>query len=883
VNPSSQILLRGVRSIGQSNEALVVIDGAISSIGAFDDLNPQDIESMDILKGATAAALYGSRAGNGVLLVTTKKGQKGENITVGINTAVTFENVAYLPDFQNKFGIGWEGAYDPIENTNWGPRFDGTLRQIGPTFADGTFQEVPFAPVKDNLLAFFNQGSTVQNTFYLSGGNETGSMYLSVGNQETKGILPNDTYKRTTVRANATKKMGDVEITLNSSFFRDDTNEVGNFLGAQNRTLYWFILNTPANIPLENYKDWRNDLFSSPDGYFNGYYQNPYYMADTSRDLDNTNRLVGNISVSWDTFDWLNLTARLGGNFVTGEGLEWRDAQVFTDAYTRPTGNTSFVRDSNFQRTDYTVDFLAAANFDLSEDFTLKTIVGSNTTNTVFSSGLVIANNLAVPGLYDISNAGSAADVTVTANDFEERTYGVFADITLGFNDFLFLNASGRYDFTSTLFLDDNSYFYPAIGLSAVLTDAIPAIKSDVFNYAKVTVSNSTVYNDLDAEDIVESFGRPTGFPFSGASGFEQPGQFVDSGITKEKINTTEVGLNLGLFNNRVSLDAAYFKTFITDNIVPQTTPPSSAGTGSLTNIGEIESTGFEATLGATILKSNDFSWDVNVNFTTNKAVVNEIGDPTVDNEEIALATTGEFGVFAIEGEQWPTLKASAYYRDPQGRVVIDPADGDPISTTELDGDNPQAGLKNLGSTVPDYIIGLNSSINYKSFRLAATFDYRTGHVYYAQGSDAMEFTARSVESASANRQDFVFPNSSIETSPGVFVENTNIPISQGRQGFWNNVYNEIKENYVRDATAVKLREIALSYTMPAKVIENLPVKKVTVGLIGRNLLTWLPAENRFSDPEFSNNNAGGNGIGIGGYFQSPPTSSVGFNINVEF
>jgi TonB-linked SusC/RagA family outer membrane protein len=884
VNPNTQIILRGLRSIGQSNEALIVIDGAIASIGAFDDLNPNDIESLNVLKGATAAAIYGSDAANGALIVTTKKGKVGEAITFGLNTTVTFENVAYMPDFQSEYGTGWQGAYDPIENTNWGPRFDGTIRQVGPTFADGSFQSLAYAPVKDNARDFFETGLTTQNTAYFSGASETGSLYLSLGNQKTEGIIPNDEYKRTTFKANAVQKLGNVELALNSSFFRDESNTVGNTLGSQDRTLYWFILNQSSNIPISQYKDWENDLFSSPDGYYNGYYQNPYHMIATSRDTDKTNRLTGNMSISWDIKKWLNLTGRVGGNFFAGTGKEWRDEQTFTGDYTRPSPNTSFVRDSEFQRTDYTFDFLANANFDLTEDFTLRALLGASSRTAQFSSLRVQGDNLSVPGLYDLSNAESVQGGFASgayANDFEERQYGYFADVTFGYKNWLFLNASGRYDFTSTLRPEDNSYFYPAVGLSAVLTDAIPAMKNDVLNYAKVTVSNSTVYNALGAEDIIESFSAPAAFPFENTSGFGLQNGAIDPNIKKEKINTTEVGLNLGLFNNRVTVDAAYYKTITTDNIVGTTTPNSAGSSSFLTNIGELEGTGFELSLGATILKSEDFSWDVSINYTSSKTIVNKITD---DLTEVALATNGEFGIYAVVGEQYPTVQASAYYRDPNGNVVINPANGNPLSTTEISGDNPQAGLKNLGTTTPDYIIGFNSSINYKNFRLSTTIDYRTGHVYYAVGSDNMEFTGRSVESVSANREDFVWPNSVIETSPGVFVENTNIPITDGRQDFWTNVYNEIKENYVRDATALKIREIALNYTVPAKYLDQTFVKKLTVGLVGRNLLTWLPEENRFSDPEFSNNaGPAGNAIGIGGYLQGPPTSSFGFNVNIEF
>ncbi|WP_104735684.1 SusC/RagA family TonB-linked outer membrane protein [Hanstruepera ponticola] len=876
VNPSSQIILRGLRSITGNNEALIVIDGSITSKGAFDDLNPNDIQDINVLKGATAAALYGSRAGNGALIITTKKGKLGETLTVGLNSTVTFEDVAYMPDLQDEYGPGIAGGYDPYENTNWGPRFDGISRRVGPIFEDGTFQSLPYAPVKDNARNFYDTGITSQNTIYLSGGNETSTMYLSIGNQDTKGIVPKDRYKRTTLRANATKKVGDFELALNSTFLRDESNVVGNNIGSQSRTLYWFVLNQGANIPLENYSDWENDLYSSPDGYYNGYYQNPYWAIDNNRNTDKSNRLTANMSVTWDVFDWLDLTGRVGGNILNGSGKEWRNAQAYNsiNGAPRPTNVTSFLIDNEFQRTDYTFDFLANMNFDINDDFSLKAILGASSVTEQVRASNVQVNNLSIPGLYDVSN-GTGAPV-VGAAETEKRTYGYFADLTIGFKNFLFLNASGRYDFTSTLPVDDNSYFYPSIGLSAVLTDAIPSIKGNVLNYAKVTVSNSTVYNDLAPEQIIETYGQNAAFPFGAVNGFEIQNQAIDSSIKKEKINTTEVGLNLGFFNNRLTLDAAYFKTITTDNIVSSTSAPSSASTSLLTNIGKLEGDGIEITLGGTIVKAGDFSWDASLNFTKYKTVVKEIGNGV---SEINLASTGEVGVYAIEGEEFPVIQASAYVRDPNGNVVIDPSSGNPLNSLEVNGR-----LKNLGTTVPDYILGLNTSFNYKGIRLAGTFDYRTGHVYYAQGSDAMEFTGRSIESTVGNRQDFVWPNSVIETSPGVYVQNTNIPITGGSQQFWTDVYNEIKENYVRDATAVKLRELSLSYTLSSKLLENTPVKKLSVGIIGRNLITWLPEENRFSDPEFANGNGpNGNAIGIGGYFQSPPTRSIGFNLNVEF
>jgi hypothetical protein len=295
----------------------------------------------------------------------------------------------------------------------------------------------------------------------------------------------------------------------------------------------------------------------------------------------------------------------------------------------------------------------------------------------------------------------------------------------------------------------------------------------------------------------------------------------------------------------------------------------ASASTAFLTNIGELEGKGLELTLGGTILKSKDLKWDVSINYTNMETVVNEIYEGL---DEIALRTTGQWGIYAVVGEAFPQIKANVYQRDPQGRIIIDPASGHPLTETTL---------QSLGKTTPDYILGVNSTLNYKGFSASITLDYRTGHVYYEQGSDAMEFTGRSQASVSSNRQDFVIPNSVIETSPGVYVENTNIQVQGGRQSYWTDVFNDVKSNYVKDASAFKIRELALSYELPSKFLKKTPLSKVTLGLIARNIFTSLPEENRFSDPEFNNTN--NNAIGVGGYFQSPPTKSYGFSLNVEF
>jgi len=868
VNPTTQIVLRGFRSISAGNQALIIIDGAISTIASFDALNPNDIADISVLKGATAAALYGSRAGNGAIIVSTKRGEAGQKFTVGLNSSYTAEKVAYMPKFQSKYGTGWEGAYDPIENTNWGPRFDGTMRQIGPTFPDGSFQAVPYAPVKDNLLDFYNTGHSLNNTVYLSGSNETSKFYLSAGNQMATGIVPKDKYDRYTFRANASKKLGDVELSVNSSYFSDNMQLVGETIGDQDRPLYWFLLNTSANIPLTRYKNWRTDKYSTPSGYYNGYYENPYHCIDTNRDEHWTNRLNANVQVVWDIMPWLNLTGRTAVNTSWRTRKNWRAATLY-DFDIKPTGSniSSFVEDEEDQMSEYVSDVLLTSNFKIS-DFTLKAILGGSNYSYKYRFSSIRANNLSIPDFYDISN-GTGAPV-VEADASQNRNFGFFGDLTFGFRNFLFLNVTGRNDWTSTLAKGNNSYFYPSFGLSFVLTDAIDALKNnDILSYAKVTASNSTVYNDLGAYQINETFSKPDWFPFGSINGFDLSGTTVDANIKKEKLNTTEIGMNLGFLKSRISIDAAYFLTKTTDLITNTTPSIASGATAFLTNIGELKGKGFELTLGGQVLNGKNLSWDLSVNYTTNETKVVSIKEGL---DEIALSTTGQRGVYAVVGEAFPQIKANTYVRDPQGRIVIDPATGWPKANAEL---------SSLGNSLPDYIVGLNSTLRAFGFSLSTTIDYRTGHVFYSQGQDVMEFVGRSMESVSANRQDFVIPNSVIEVADGVYEPNTNIPVSGGRQSYWTDVYNDVKENYVIDATAFKIRELSLNYTLPGSILNKTPLQKVTVGFIARNLFTLIPAENAFSDPEFNNTN--NNAVGISGYFQSPPTRSFGVNLNVEF
>ncbi len=880
VKPNAQILLRGLRSVSGNNEALVVIDGSISSMSAYNDLNPNDIESQNILKGANAAALYGSNAANGALIVVTKKGTLSEKLTVGLNSSVTFEKVAYMPDFQDQYGTGWAGAYDNVENTNWGPRFDGTLRQIGPTFPAGhalTTQMVPYAPVKDNLKDFFQTGNTIINDIYLKGGNETSTYYLSVGDQRTKGIVLDDSYRRNTIRVNASKTIDKVVLSSNISFLNDKVDVVGDNIGDQDRPLYWFVLNTSANIPLSTYKDWENPKsYAYADNYYNAYYQNPYWAIGTNRNIDYSNRFNGTFNVKYDVFDWLVFNTNFNVNNSWGTGKDWRASQAY-DATLQPSHSyvSSKVEDFEFQDSRYNLNAIFSSNNNLTDMISLKVNLGAATDSRKYRESTITANNLSIEGFYDVSN-GTGSPV-INVNQSQRRGIGVFGDMTLGYGNFIFLYASGRQDWTSTLPVDNNSYFYPSVGLSFVATDAISALKNNsILSDARFTVSNSTVYSSFRPYLTNESYSQAGGFPYGDVNGFDLSRTAIDPNIKKEKLNTTEIGMNLSFLKDRISLATSYYMTKTTD-LITYTTPSTTSGaTRVLTNIGELQGKGVELTLGATVLDMKGFKWQLNANYTSNSSKIISIKD---DLDEISIWSTDSWGVYAVKGEEFPQIKANTYKMH-DGKFIINPSTGYPIQ---------EEGVHNMGRTTPKYIAALTSIFTYKGFSLSATGDYRTGHVYYEQGSDVMEFTGRSVASVSANRQDFVIPNSVYETSPGVFVENTNIQVQGGDMNYWKDIYNQVKSNYIKDASALKIRELTFSYELPKKFVKKAKLEKLKIGFVTRNLKTWLPADNRFSDPEFKNQVSRGgsttpaNAIGIGGYMQSPPTWSYGFNLNIEF
>ena len=870
VNPSTRVVLRGNRSLLGNNEALIVVDGFPSARGVLDRINPDDIDNVTILKGANASALYGAEAANGVMIITTKKGSGKLSITY--NSSLQMEQVAYLPKIQSEFGVGGfpDGTLYPLENVNWGPRFDGRLVDASETLDDGSVWQVPFKPVKNNIKNFFNTGISTRHGITFKGGDENSDFLFSIDQTNTTGTVPKDTYNRTNVRLKGSRKYNKLTVGGNVSFFRAHSNQVSETAGRQGRPVYWNVLNTPLHIPLDQMKNWRTGQFTRNEVSFYRFYENPYFIIDTQREKNDYTEFNVLSNIDYKFTDYLTLSVNTGYTSYSEDFK--RQFGAFTYAFELahtyssmdPYGAKTASRIATGQRLNN--DIILKFDKNLSDDFNLKVTTGANTRLTSSSSINVSGNDLTIPDFYNVSTR--TGELIGGEERILFRRQGVFAELSLGYKDFLFLTGTARNDWSSSLPVQNRSFFYPGAGLSFLVSEAFPGIKSDNgISNLKATFNITKSGNDASAYATKSIFSTPTGFPYGSTTGLSQGSRDPDSNLSPEFTLSKELGVEVSLFNDRLAVNASVYQTNTTDQIVPINTSLASGASSILTNIGEIENKGLELDLKGTIIKTEDFGWKLGLNYSGIKSKVKSLFDGV---EEVSIGGFADAEIVAKVGEAYPLIKTSSYLRDPQGRVIVGD-NGNPIKDSQN---------RTQGKTTPDYIVGLNTQLTYKNWTLYAVADYRTGHVFYNNLNDALEFTGLTQHSASAGRQPFVFPNSSYSDGNGGYIANNNRLTAGGGNAFWDE-YNTVKENYVSDATTLKLREVSLTYDFSSDFIKRAGIDALSIGFFGRNLLTLRPKENTTTDPEF--NFTTGNAIGVGTQAQTPPTRQFGLNLNLTF
>ncbi|ESU19537.1 outer membrane protein [Flavobacterium cauense R2A-7] len=867
VNATTRIVLRGNRSITGDNQALVVIDNVISTAAVLQSLSPDIVESTNILKGAQGAALYGDAGVNGVILVTTKKGAKSGKLNVSVNSSVDFESVSFIAERQRRYGQGWNGQQISYENGGWGAEFDGVVRPVGLAQADGSYIMAPYSSIKDNIKKFFNDGTILQNGLSISGGSlDDGYALLSVNNQKTDFVVKGDELNRSTFSFKGGKKFGKWTVEGNTVYVSEKTETTSS-------NLFTELLQTATNIPVERFEH------SGNEGHWTAYYNNPYWLRDNVRNTNRSDYFSGIATLNYA------LNKNINFNYVASIQVRQNNSRSHTNGYIDNLqvggGNHTIVSSFdtfNQNQRNFYGDFMINFDYMLTDNISFKANIGNNMRDNYTQFTSVGGDNLTIPGLYNISNV--TGEVRRDNGYSRQRRFAFFANVDLGYKDFLSLNLTGRNDWNSTMSqTPKDNYFYPSAGISFTPTKINGLKDSKVVNYTKlyanyIVVGNSSAVGVYGTNDTYLS---GTGYPFGGLNSFTNTQTPTDINIKPEFMSTFEVGAALGFFKDRITLEGSYYNTKTDDLITRRSVSAASGITSVLTNVGQMTTTGFEIELGFAPIRNDKFSWENRIAYSHSKSVVDKAAP---DAKSIALVnfSGNGIGIFADEGEEFPLIKGIAYERDDQGRVIIDPSTGNPVRSSEY---------KILGKATPDYIINYNTSVEYKGIRLAAVMDYRTGHQFWAGTKDWLSWSGHLVESAENGRTGFIFPNSATDLDgDGVYEANTTV-VTGGNTytsylNYFSNEYRAVSENMVLDATAFKVRELSLSYSLPSKMIEKAGLSSLRFGVNARNPFTVLPKENRgYHDPEQSRSSGNDQGLAVTG--QYPATRTFGFNVNLTF
>jgi len=891
---SSRILIRGASTMitdggdqgpNATNEPLFVVDGIPISNSSFNgsrndiinggvdvgnragDINPDDIENITVLKGAAASALYGQRAKNGAIIITTKRGKAGQQAFLTVNSSVRFDEVFKLPDYQNEYAQGDFGRFDSSNFTGgWGPQISEVQGQVFPQFPyDGV--DRPLQAYPDNVKDFYQTGNTFINSIALAGGGEDSDFRLSYTNLQQQGITPGNTLDRNTVTVNAGTRFNE-NFSTRISFSYIRTEGVGRpRQGSNNPNIITELVQNgfPRTLDVrlleENVVD-ENGIPIGLDG--SQTVNNVYWVVQNNPNNNLVDRIFGNVEVGYDATDWLNFTGRVGTDVFT----ELRRDIVRKGTINQVNGQ--FIDQELYNR-EFNTDILATATRNINQDIEFTGIVGFNINQRSLRRTEITASDLNVDELYNYANAASTAPVN---HQELRRIYGIYGDLTFNYRNFLFLNLTGRNDWSSTLPENNKSFFYPSVSASVVFTEAFN-IASNFLSFGKLRANWANVGGDtgpyeLDFQffpqaTVFTQFVSDNTFPHGGQLAFAAT-DVIPPGDALEPQNqiSFEIGTELQFFDGRIGLDATYYNTLTEDQIISVSIPQSTGFESRRINVGEVRNEGFEVLLSGTpVQTSSGFAWDIGLNFTSNQQTVEKLAPGL---EDLAL-TSGFSGlsIRAAPGEAFGLFGAGWLRDSVSGKPVIDPNTG-----LRLVGPRTR-----FGDIFPEWTLGVQNTLSFKGFQLSALVDIREGGVMFSGTVSDLRLDGRTVETT-LNRGRIFVDDGVLANSDGSFRPN-DVPV-QSMQQFWTHYANTSNtEGQIFGASYVKLREVRLSYNLPGSLVERTPFSTINFGLEGRNL--WLiRSEVPHIDPEL--NFFGTVLTGSGVEFKSAPSAkSFGFNV----
>ncbi len=891
---STNINIRGITSISGSNQPLFVIDGipisndldrtSSSLFGAQQanralDIDPENVASINILKGPAAAALYGSRASSGAIIITTKSGRNvNRKLEVAVTSSYSLQQVYGLPDFQNDYGQGSAGVI-PLTNgdvntgttISWGPRFGTTPTLFnGLLYRDvaGDTQQLDYRAYPNNIQDFFRTGHILQNGVNIAGGNADQSVSLNVNNTAQEGITEFSKLNRTSVQlAGNTKLLNKLKAGGSVNFIQ--TNQVGPQQG-NGGSPFGRLGAVPRSYNLQGLPY----INAAGRSVFIGTGENPRWSVERNSTSSNVTRFVNVANLSYEITPWLNVAYRAGLDTYTD-----RRKQIYDIGSQRAASGQ--VIDQTLYRSEINGDLLVTLKKDniLTEGFNANLLLGQNVNQRQVQEVFAQGDNLTLPNFYNLNNATTFSNGTGSTSS-KRRLLGYYGQLSLSYNNYLFLELTGRADQSSTLPVANNTFFYPSATASFVFTDAFK-IANDFFSYGKVrgniaqvgrdapTYFLNTVYTVAGQGNNVASFN----FPFT-ANGATYAGFGISNSLgggtalTPEFTRSYEAGVDLGFFNNRVSFNGTYFKTVSKDQILAVSTAPSSGFTSRVTNVGRLDNKGFEGLLDITAVRSSNFSWNIIANFTRLRNEVVEISDGVTESSiggNAFIGTTPSYKVGfpfgVIRGNKKPrvTDANSPFF----GQYIINPTTG--LFAPELNNEV-------IADPNPEWQGGITNRFSYKGI----TASFLVDAVY---GGDIVSFSVASYKGAGAleetgkNREAPRVIPGAIDNGDGTYRANT---MQVDAQSYWSSFGFQSDLN-VYDATVYRLREVSLGYTLPKTLLERTPFGQATLSVSGRNLFYYAP--NSPIDPE-TNTQGAGNIRGL--ELQSSPNAR-NYGINLRF
>ena len=869
IGSGSRIVIRGNNSITGNTQALIVVDGVPindagvnsggsvynSSVtgGGITDINPNDVESISVLKGPNAAALYGSRAGNGVILITTKKGTRSDRVGVTVNTNVTFDNPLFLPEYQNEYGQGTLGAaFTDLQNNwgtgSWGSKLDGSqqLYYTGETRA--------YSAQPDNVKNFFRTAMKTISSISLDKATDNASVRFSYTNNSSESILPNSDLNSHNFNLRGTAQLSDkLSIDAKATYFAQEINNRAS-LGGEG--VLNFVYYMPRNVAVDDLRTYQMPNASTLEemrvisyGPPGGNTGNPFWMLYNDTNTERRGRFLGFTKVNYEFTDWLSAFVRIGADItdVKRLGINKPGHHFFPDGTMSQSQSTY---------NELNTDFLFIAQKDLTDKLSLVANAGGNLSRRTSEGMSASGRNFKIPTKYFFSNLNQLDPPGVSPLAIK-KVNSLYGSANLAYDNFLYLDVTARNDWSSTLGEDNRSYLYNSASLSAILNRFIDPSQK-FFNLFKIRGSVAEVGNDTDPYQLYQTFSVP-GQGYLGLTTLSAPSVRLNPDLKPETVTSSEFGLELSMLKNRLNLDLSVYDMTTTDLIFNVPVPAATGYQFFKENVGEVTNKGIELLIGGTPVSTGDFTWETSIFMSKNK---NELVELIDGLETISYNSTnsGNLSVRATVGGGIGDLYGTVWDTDEAGNKLVN-AEGIPIASS------PD---KLLGSAQPDMLAGWSNTLRYRGLSLNFLIDGRFGGQMYSQTSASLDGSGVSQRSLEYRESGITLD--AIDTSTGV--ANTN---SITGQQYWG-AMSGIAENYIYDQTNIRLRELALGYQIPN--VEFLGIQSATIQLIGRNLF-FLSRNAPDIDPE----SMLGTGLGAQGISSNnlPSIRSLGFNLTMNF